>query len=189
MRDIFLQIVLSKLHSQTAMDHDRRHLKAAKALVIIIPLFGFTYLLTIIGPSKKDYPLAFTIFQSFRACFLSTTGAVITLPYCYCNSEVRRAVQTRWRRWKMVRNVGYERCRAARASTATNSIFISGSQLGVNGGGHKASLVTTSLQLDERRLHVPGSGSRQADIASPLGSNKGSSTNISFCDLSPQPGS
>ena len=49
---IFLQIVLSKLHSQTAMDHDRRHLKAAKALVIIIPLFGFTYLLTIIGPSK-----------------------------------------------------------------------------------------------------------------------------------------
>ena len=45
-------------------------------------------------------------------------------------------------------------------------------QLGVNGGGQKASLVTTSLQLDERRLHVPGSGSRQADIASPLGSNK-----------------
>ena len=35
----------------------------------------------------------------------------------------------RWRRWKMVRNVGYERCRAARASTATNSIFISGSQV------------------------------------------------------------
>ena len=45
-------------------------------------------------------------------------------------------------------------------------------QLGVNGGGPKASLVTTSLQLDERRLHVPGSGSRQPDIASPLGSNK-----------------
>ena len=114
-------MVLSKLHSQTAMDHDRRHLKAAKALVIVIPLFGFTNILTIMGPSdvglntalsssvshpsilslmpifrQTEYPLAFAIFQSFRAAFLSTTGAVITLPYCYCNSEVRRAVQTRY---------------------------------------------------------------------------------------------
>ena len=47
----YSQIVLSKLHSQTAMDHDRRHLKAAKALVIVIPLFGFTNILTIMGPS------------------------------------------------------------------------------------------------------------------------------------------
>ena len=49
------QIVLSKLHSQTAMDHDRRHLKAAKALVIITPLFGLTYLLTLMGPDKVGY--------------------------------------------------------------------------------------------------------------------------------------
>ena len=46
------QIVLSKLRSQTAMDHDRKHLKAAKALVIVIPLFGFTYILTFIGPDE-----------------------------------------------------------------------------------------------------------------------------------------
>ena len=46
------QIVFSKLRSQTAMDHDRRVMKGAKALVIVIPLFGFTYLVTIIGPSK-----------------------------------------------------------------------------------------------------------------------------------------
>ena len=55
--DDCLQIVFSKLRSQTAMDHDRRHLKAAKALVIVIPLFGFTYLLTIIGPSKVESQL------------------------------------------------------------------------------------------------------------------------------------
>ena len=105
------QIVLSKLRSQTAMDHDRKHLKAAKALVIVIPLFGFTYILTFIGPDEvrlysykivltsslqREFPLGYTIFQSFRAIFLSTTGFVITLPYCYCNSEVRRALTTRY---------------------------------------------------------------------------------------------
>ena len=97
------------------MDHDRRHLKAAKALVIVIPLFGFTYILTFIGPDEvsstlktienisklslfqREFPLGYTIFQSFRAIFLSTTGFVITLPYCYCNSEVRRALTTRYR--------------------------------------------------------------------------------------------
>ena len=53
--DIFqFQIVLSKLHSQTALDHDRKHLKAAKALVIIIPLFGLQYLLTLEGPNKVN---------------------------------------------------------------------------------------------------------------------------------------
>ena len=49
--------MLSKLHSQTAMDHDRRHLKAAKALVIVIPLFGFTNILTIMGPSDVGLKL------------------------------------------------------------------------------------------------------------------------------------
>ena len=39
------------------MDHDRRHLKAAKALVIVIPLFGFTNILTIMGPSDVGLKL------------------------------------------------------------------------------------------------------------------------------------
>jgi hypothetical protein len=53
-------IVVSKLHSRTAMDHDRRHYKAAKALVIVIPLLGFTYLLTLAGPGPGP---AYTVFQ------------------------------------------------------------------------------------------------------------------------------
>ena len=36
----------------------------------------------------------------------------------------QKRVLCRWRRWMMVRNVGYESCRP-RASVATNSIFIS----------------------------------------------------------------
>ena len=79
---------MSKLRSRTALDHDRRHYKAAKALVIVIPLLGFTYLLTLMGPSEEESFLAFTIFQAVRAALLSTQGAVITLPYCFLNTEV-----------------------------------------------------------------------------------------------------
>ena len=106
------------------MDHDRRHFKAAKALVIVIPLLGFTYLLTFIGPNKESNPLAYTIFQSVRAVLLSTQGAVITLPYCYLNSEVQGVIKTRWRRWQMVRNVEYaSTCQSTRTSVATSTIY------------------------------------------------------------------
>ena len=106
------------------MDYDRRHFKAAKALVIVIPLLGFTYLLTFIGPSKESNPLAYTIFQSVRAVLLSTQGAVITLPYCYLNSEVQGVIKTRWQRWKMVRNVEYvSQCQSTRTSVATSTIY------------------------------------------------------------------
>ena len=104
------------------MDHDRRHFKAAKALVIVIPLLGFTYLLTFIGPNKENNPLAYTIFQSVRAVLLSTQGAVITLPYCYLNSEVQGVIKTRWNRRQMVRNVGYA-SQSARISVATSTIY------------------------------------------------------------------
>ena len=124
LQNFLFQIVVSKLKSRTAMDHDRRHFKAAKALVIVIPLLGFTYLLTFIGPSKESNPLAYTIFQSVRAVLLSTQGAVITLPYCYLNSEVQGVIKTRWQRWKMVRNIEYAlQCQSTRTSVATSTIY------------------------------------------------------------------
>ena len=70
------QIVLSKLHSQTAMDHDRRHLKAAKALVIVIPLFGFTNILTIMGPSDVGLKL----FQRDRMYLVTALSSSVSHP-------------------------------------------------------------------------------------------------------------
>ena len=113
---------MSKLRSRTALDHDRRHYKAAKALVIVIPLLGFTYLLTLMGPSEEESFLAFTIFQAVRAALLSTQGAVITLPYCFLNSEVQGVVKLHWERWKMVRNVGFE-SQSTRTSLAHSAVY------------------------------------------------------------------
>ena len=90
------------------MDLDRRHCRAAKALVVVIPLLGFTYILTLTGPSGEDSPTAYNIFQLVRAVLLSSQGAVITLPYCYLNTEVQTVVCVRWKRWRMVRNMESE---------------------------------------------------------------------------------
>ena len=103
------------------MDFDRRHYRAAKALVVIIPVLGFTYILTLLGPSATDTPTAYTIFQAVRAALLSTHGAVITLPYCYLNTEVQSILTIRWKRWRMSRIMESE-CQARKSSPAAHSL-------------------------------------------------------------------
>ena len=103
------------------MDIDRRHYRAAKALVIVIPVLGFTYILTLLGPSARDSPTAYTIFQTIRAALLSTQGAVITLPYCYFNTEVQSILTNHWKRWKMIRSLESE-CQSRRTSLAAHSL-------------------------------------------------------------------
>jgi len=154
-------IVLSKLRSRTALDHDRRHYKAAKALVIIIPLLGFTYMLTLTGPRTDS--LAYTVFQAGRAALLSTQGFVISLPYCFLNTEVQGVLRSHWERWKLVRNVNY-------SQTPRTSIYYSP---GVGSSENKVSLMTT--RVDEAGLlMVPSEGRPMS---------KQSSRSVSFSEI------
>ena len=43
-----------------------------QALVILIPLLGAPYLLTLMGPSRSESPGAYTVFQITRAIVLSS---------------------------------------------------------------------------------------------------------------------
>jgi len=104
-----ITIVVSKLRERTALDHDRRHLKAAKALILVMTLLGFGFVITlVVRPSVEamEVPLAIAIFRAIEAIIISSHGLVITLPFCFLNTEVQAVVRTHWRRWKMVRNVG-----------------------------------------------------------------------------------
>jgi len=99
-------IVVSKLCEKTAMDHDKKHWKAAKALVIVMPMLGCGYLITMVGPDQATTPWGYTAFQVVRSLVLSTQGLVISLPYCYLNSEVQHVVRSHYARWQLVRMVG-----------------------------------------------------------------------------------
>ena len=48
----------------------RQNWKAAKAMLVLIPLLGFTYLITIAGPTDK-LSLAYYVFNHVRALLLS----------------------------------------------------------------------------------------------------------------------
>ena len=89
------QLVFSKLYKQTSVELDRRHFRALKAMFVIMPVLGFTYVLTIVGPSHSESPTGHKVFQAIRATLLSTQGFVVTLPYCYLNTEVGTHIYVR----------------------------------------------------------------------------------------------
>ena len=87
-----------------------------------MPMLGFGYLITMVGPDQATTPWGYTAFQIVRSVVLSTQviciclvlfnnhisaqGLVISLPYCYLNSEVQTVVHSHYNRWQLIRTVG-----------------------------------------------------------------------------------
>lgn len=60
-------MLITKLRSAQGVDHQYR--KATKALLVLIPLFGVTYIITFAGPTQGVYK---SIHEILRATLLST---------------------------------------------------------------------------------------------------------------------
>lgn len=95
------QVLITKLRSANTVE-TRQYRKASKALLVLIPLLGITYLIVIAGP---DEGLESHIFAVLRAFLLSIQGFSVALFYCFLNSEVRQALKHRFNRWRDSRNL------------------------------------------------------------------------------------
>lgn len=65
---IDLQVLITKLRSANNVE-TQQYRKAAKALLVLIPLLGITYILFIVGPTEGQYAV---IYSYIRALLLST---------------------------------------------------------------------------------------------------------------------
>ncbi|XP_058464591.1 diuretic hormone receptor-like isoform X2 [Malaya genurostris] len=94
-------VLITKLRSANTVE-TRQYRKASKALLVLIPLLGITYLIVIYGP---DEGVSSQIFAVSRAILLSTQGFVVSLLYCFLNSEVRQTLRHHFYRWRDERNI------------------------------------------------------------------------------------
>ncbi|EDW74263.1 uncharacterized protein Dwil_GK21476 [Drosophila willistoni] len=95
-------VLITKLRSANTVE-TRQYRKAAKALLVLIPLFGITYLVVLAGPSESG--LMGHMFAVLRAVLLSTQGFSVSLFYCFLNSEVRNALRHHISTWRDTRNI------------------------------------------------------------------------------------
>ena len=87
-----------------------------------MPLLGVGYVMTlVVRPTVRSFgvPLMVAVADAMEAVIVSTQvilqimsmtmmimsfqGFVISLPYCFLNSEVQGVVKSHWSRWRMVR--------------------------------------------------------------------------------------
>ena len=93
-----------------------------QALIFVMPLLGVGYVMTlVVRPTVRSFgiPLMVAVSDAMEAVIVSTQvilqimsvtrmimsfqGFVISLPYCFLNSEVQGVVKSHWSRWRMVR--------------------------------------------------------------------------------------
>lgn len=78
------QVLIAKLRSDSSMRagdsaiEQQQSKKAAKALLVLIPLLGITYILVIYGPTEGS---AASVFNHVRALLLSTQVSELLLIY------------------------------------------------------------------------------------------------------------
>ena len=147
--------MISKLRSnETQYNTQNINLRAAKALIIIVPLLGITYLVTIVGPketcSNGRIVYAATIFITIRNVLLSFQGFFITLPYCFLNSEVCTMIKRHWDAWRDTNNIGLGP-NSARNSIAMQGMYNVCENIARKRSSHGYHTVTTFTNIEDRR--------------------------------------
>ncbi|XP_011493880.1 PREDICTED: diuretic hormone receptor-like [Ceratosolen solmsi marchali] len=99
---MIMWVLITKLRSATNVE-TQQYRKAAKALLVLIPLLGVTYILVLAGPTEGQ---AANMFTYMRAILLSSQGLSVALFYCFLNSEVRNALRHHYERWTTERSLG-----------------------------------------------------------------------------------
>ncbi|XP_055383270.1 diuretic hormone receptor-like isoform X2 [Condylostylus longicornis] len=94
-------VLITKLRSANTQE-TRQYRKASKALLVLIPLLGITYLLVLEGPS---HGLESHIFNAVQALLISTQGLSVSVFFCFLNSEVRQALRHKLEIWHDARNI------------------------------------------------------------------------------------
>ncbi|KAH0561888.1 diuretic hormone receptor-like isoform X1 [Cotesia glomerata] len=102
---VIMWILITKLRSANNAE-TQQYRKASKALLVLIPLLGVTYVLVIAGPTEGEVA---NIFSYVRAILLSSQGLSVALFYCFLNTEVQNTVRHHFSRWSAARNLEMDR--------------------------------------------------------------------------------
>ncbi|KFM65480.1 Diuretic hormone receptor, partial [Stegodyphus mimosarum] len=98
-------VLITKLRAATSAE-SKQYRKAAKALLVLIPLLGVTYVVFIVTPTHRT---ARVIFSYIQAALLSTQGFTVAVLYCFLNGEVRKSVRHHLEQWKDQRGLSSNR--------------------------------------------------------------------------------
>ncbi|XP_041367456.1 calcitonin receptor-like [Gigantopelta aegis] len=93
--------------------------KAARATLILVPLFGLQYLIFPVRPSE-DSPLN-GFYHYFIALLTSLQGTLVSIMYCFCNGEVVAVLRRKWNQHRLMTGHGRKNLSSATMYTEAYS--------------------------------------------------------------------
>ncbi|XP_042219913.1 calcitonin gene-related peptide type 1 receptor-like [Homarus americanus] len=115
-----IRILVSKVRA-TNGNEPSQYRKAVRATMMVVPLFGLQYIVTIyrhqeLGCDWHD------IYQIFNNVIEGSTGAVVAIIFCYTNGEVLALLSRSFQRYKMQRKLGGNRANSEATQSGTQTI-------------------------------------------------------------------
>ncbi|XP_042873321.1 uncharacterized protein LOC122253941 [Penaeus japonicus] len=98
-------VLVKKLRATTSLEAQpwlQQSKRALKSLCVLMPLLGSPHVLLLLAPARGT---ASAVVAYARAVVLSTQGLVVTVFYCFLNSEVQESINNHMERWKSMRDV------------------------------------------------------------------------------------
>ncbi|GAB6033343.1 hypothetical protein CHUAL_013110 [Chamberlinius hualienensis] len=94
-------VLITKLRAATTAE-SQQYRKAAKALLVLIPLLGITYVVLLVAPNNGMMAI---MLNYIRAVLISTQGFTVAVLYCFLNGEVKNTLQHHFDAWRSSRNL------------------------------------------------------------------------------------
>lgn len=83
---VIVWVLLTKLRASNSLE-TRQFRKATRAIVVLFPLLGMTYLLMFYGPPQtSDF---YVVFRFINTILMAVQGLVVAVCYCFLNGEVQ----------------------------------------------------------------------------------------------------
>ncbi|XP_022911145.1 diuretic hormone receptor-like [Onthophagus taurus] len=160
---VIMWVLITKLRSATNVE-TQQYRKAAKALLVLIPLLGITYILMIMGPTQG---VSKQIYEYVRAGMLSIQGFSVAFFYCFMNAEVKNTVQHHFRSWHTTRSLGSRRTRYSSRDFSSPK-FKDSLRLYHAGGLFKKRESATSVGTTTTLISIPTHRNSSPQIRCPL---------------------
>ncbi|XP_076461460.1 corticotropin-releasing factor receptor 2-like [Babylonia areolata] len=83
-------VLVTKLRASSTLE-TRQYRKAVRAILVLFPLLGLTYLLMFYGPASDT--LLYTVFKYMNAVLQTLQGLLVAIFYCFLNGEVQAVLR------------------------------------------------------------------------------------------------
>ncbi|XP_078340648.1 secretin receptor-like [Crassostrea virginica] len=147
----FLNIIRVLFTKLTAvhMSDPHRYRKLARSTLVLIPLFGVYYMISVVMPECMDPGLEL-VWLYVESGVNSFQGLIVAILFCFCNGEVQHEIRKKWNRRWALRRLSTFSTRSTRTLSLGSTVFVKDKPI----PSAMFSDVTINVNVDDKQCHL-----------------------------------